>query len=82
KLLSGRPDGISTVHGRPQPAEFGGAGVTLYPVFHPAAALYTRAMLGTLQEDFARIPGLIATANRPAPRTPPAGPPAEQMGLF
>jgi uracil-DNA glycosylase family 4 len=83
KLLSGRPDGISTVHGRPQPAEFGGAGVTLYPVFHPAAALYTRAMLGTLQEDFARIPGLIAAATRPSPpRTARAGPPAEQMGLF
>ena len=37
----------------------------LYPLFHPAAALYTRAMLTTLQEDFARIPELLARRPRP-----------------
>ncbi len=83
RLLSGRPDGISTVHGRPQPAGFGGVDVVLYPVFHPAAALYTRAMLATLQEDFARLPALMA--DDPAPRA--AGPRApaaasDQMDLF
>jgi len=70
KLLSGRPDGISRVHGHPLPIEVAGASVTLYPLFHPAAALYTRAMLSTLQADFARIPELIAAA--PAPRLAPA----------
>ena len=62
KLLSGRPDGISTVHGQPMPIAFAGVPVILYPVYHPAAALYTRAMLGTLQEDFARLPALMAGA--------------------
>lgn len=83
RLLSGRPDGISTVHGRPQPARFGGVEVVLYPVFHPAAALYTRAMLATLQEDFARLPALMA--DDPAPRAArPAAPAAasDQMDLF
>jgi DNA polymerase len=76
KLLSGRPDGISRVHGHPLPIEVAGAAVTLYPLFHPAAALYTRAMLGTLQADFARIPELIAGA-APAPAGGP-GPPAPE----
>lgn len=83
RLLSGRPDGISTVHGRPQPATFGGVDVLLYPVFHPAAALYTRAMLATLQEDFARLPALMA--DDPAPRAArPSAPAAasDQMDLF
>ena len=60
KLLSGRPDGITRVHGKPREASLGGRSVTLYPVFHPAASLYTPAMLKTLEADFARIPGLIA----------------------
>ena len=63
KLLSGRPDGISTVHGHPMPIAFAGVPVILYPVYHPAAALYTRAMLGTLQDDFARLPALMAGAD-------------------
>ena len=65
KLLSGRPDGITRVHGKPQEARIGEQNVTLYPVFHPAAALYTPAMLKTLQEDFARIPALIDAGGSP-----------------
>jgi DNA polymerase len=34
--------------------------VRLYPLYHPAAALYTPAMLETLRADFARIPELLA----------------------
>jgi DNA polymerase len=41
--------------------------VRLYPLFHPAAALYTPAMLATLRADFERIPDLLA---RPAPEQP------------
>jgi DNA polymerase len=74
KLLSGRPEGISRVHGHPLPITVAGVPVVLYPLFHPAAALYTRAMLSTLQADFARIPELIAGA--PAPPSAPAPAPA------
>ena len=45
KLLSGKPTGITRVHGVPQQVTLGGNAVTLYPIYHPAAALYTRAML-------------------------------------
>jgi hypothetical protein len=37
----------------------GGNAVTLYPLYHPAAALYTRSMLSVLEEDFRRIPELL-----------------------
>lgn len=64
KLLSGRPEGITKVHGRPREAMLGERRVTLYPLFHPAAALYTPAMLKTLEADFARIPGLLGETPR------------------
>jgi DNA polymerase len=59
KLLSGKPLGITKVHGTPQQVTLGGNEVTLYPLYHPAAALYTRSMLSVLEEDFARIPELL-----------------------
>jgi uracil-DNA glycosylase len=94
KLLSGRPTGITRVHGTPQEVTLGGNAVTLYPLYHPAAALYTRSMLSVLEEDFARIPDLLGlTTVVPEPGTfvdEPAPPPeperepelAVQLGLF
>jgi uracil-DNA glycosylase len=91
KLLSGRPEGISRVHGCELPITIGGVDVLLYPLFHPAAALYTRSMLATLEADFARIPELLASRRPeapPAPVEPPAAGLAaaleavEQLGLF
>jgi DNA polymerase len=95
KLLSSRPDGISRVHGHELPLVIAGRPVLLYPLFHPAAALYTRAMLSTLEADFARIPELLAAEpGAPAPEIPEAvgvgaaaappdpEPSAEQLDLF
>jgi DNA polymerase len=58
--------------------------VLLYPLYHPAAALYTPAMLSVLQEDFARIPELLGRAIEPATEPEPllATEPAVQLGLF
>ena len=72
KLLSGKPAGITQVHGREQQVVLGGNPVTLYPIFHPAAALYTRSMLQVLEEDFSRIPELLGRPALPPP--PPAAP--------
>jgi uracil-DNA glycosylase family 4 len=60
KLLSGSPAGITRVRGVAQARELGGRPVFLYPIFHPAAALRTPAMLDRLQADFASIPELLA----------------------
>src|SRR4029079_162573 len=76
KLLSGRPAGITQVHGQPQNVVLGGNPVTLYPIFHPAAALYTPRMLAVLQEDFPRIPALLGRAVAPPPEPEPQPPAA------
>jgi DNA polymerase len=90
KLLSGKPAGITRVHGVEQQVVLGGNKVTLYPLFHPAAALYTPSMQKVLEQDFARIPELLGrrpcvseTQSPPAaaPRPEPVGP-AVQLGLF
>jgi uracil-DNA glycosylase family 4 len=60
KLLSGDPRGITKVHGQPRATEIGGHRLYLYPIFHPAAALYTPANLATLKDDFLRLPELLA----------------------
>lgn len=96
KLLSGKPTGITRVHGVPQQVTLGGNEVTLYPLYHPAAALYTRSMLSVLEQDFARIPELLGkpcvsetqgaeeVELEPPAELEPGRPlePAVQLGLF
>jgi uracil-DNA glycosylase family 4 len=86
KLLSGKPTGITRVHGSEQEATLGGRSVLLYPLYHPAAALYTPAMLKVLEADFARLPELLGRADdKPKPAPEPASlvrEPAVQLGLF
>jgi len=60
KLLSGSQTGITRVHGVPQRTTLGGRQVYLYPVFHPAAALYAPANLTALKEDVLRLPEVLA----------------------
>jgi uracil-DNA glycosylase family 4 len=69
KLLRGDPTGITRLHGQPEVRVLGSRAVRLYPIYHPAAALYTPRMLETLREDFARLPELLALD---APEQPPA----------
>jgi uracil-DNA glycosylase family 4 len=60
KLLRGDPTGISRLHGQAEIITIGNRAVRLYPLFHPAAALYTRSLLETLRADFERLPALLA----------------------
>ncbi len=82
KLLSGKQLGITRVHGQEQQVTLGGRSVLLYPLYHPAAALYTPAMLKVLQEDFRRIPELIGRVAEPEPAPLLVAEPAVQLGLF
>jgi DNA polymerase len=97
KLLSGSPQGITRVRGVPQLREVGSRTVFLYPIFHPAAALYTPAMLEQLRKDFAALPELLAQSlpgegvpkpePEPEPELAAVGapgelPPPDQLGLF
>jgi DNA polymerase len=74
KLLRGDPLGITRLHGRAEVRRIGPRTVRLYPIFHPAAALYTPSMLATLREDFSGIPELLAL---PAPEQPAPEPEPE-----
>jgi uracil-DNA glycosylase family 4 len=76
KLLTGSPRGITRVHGEPQRRELGGRTVTLYPLFHPAAALRSTSVLDLLRADIHRLPELIAE------HAPEPAPDEEQLGLF
>ena len=67
KLLRGDPTGITRVHGREEVRVVGNRAVRLYPIFHPAAALYTPANVEVLRLDFARLPELLAIAPPPQP---------------
>ena len=67
KLLRGDTTGITRLHGCAEVRMLGERAVRLYPLYHPAAALYTPSMLETLRADFAGIPALLA---EPAPEQP------------
>jgi len=73
KLLRGEPVGITRLHGREEVRVIGDRAVRLYPLFHPAAALYTPANVEVLRADFARIPALLAL-DPPPPPEPAAAP--------
>ncbi len=74
KLLRGEPTGISRLHGTAEIRVLGRRAVRLYPLFHPAAALYTRSLLETLKADFGRLPGLLEL---PLPEQPEPEPEPE-----
>ena len=98
KLLRGEPTGITRLHGREELRRVGPRRVRLYPIYHPAAALYTPKMLEVLREDFRRLPGLLALdpPEQPEPEPELVVPepeivleverrepePAPQLGLF
>ena len=70
KLLRADPaTGITRLHGRGEIRQIGPRTVRLYPLYHPAAALYTPSMLEILRTDFRGIPELLAldAPEQPAP---------------
>jgi DNA polymerase len=76
KLLRADNTGISRIHGQEEVRVIGPRAVRLYPLFHPAAALYTPSTLETLRVDFLRIPELLAL---PVPDQPEPGPEVPEL---
>ncbi len=82
KLLREDTMGISRLHGRDEVRIIGTRAVRLYPLYHPAAALYTPSMLETLRADFHRIPDLLAQGPPDQPPAPPeAMPELEELDV-
>lgn len=71
KLLRADMTGITRLHGREEVRRIGPRVVRLYPLYHPAAALYTPSMVDTLRADFLRIPELLALPEPEQPRSEP-----------
>lgn len=68
-------ESITRIHGKPRVA----GGVTVFPMFHPAAALRQPSLRPSLVADFTALAIFLATA--PAAPPEPARP-ADQMTLF
>jgi len=75
-------ESISRVHGRARKKD----GITIFPVFHPAAALHQPSLRSDLEKDFQALAAFLESTPRPqvaAPEPPkPAEKPAEQMTLL
>jgi DNA polymerase len=72
-------ESISRVHGRARKKD----GITIFPVFHPAAALHQPSLRAALAEDFQALARFLETAPRPAAPAPaPAAKSPEQMTLL
>jgi DNA polymerase len=61
KLLLKKHVSISKVHGQ----NFTVDGINIFPIFHPAAALYNRTNLAGLEEDFRKLKALLEENNPP-----------------
>jgi uracil-DNA glycosylase len=77
KLLRADITGISRLHGHEEVRIIGPRAVRLYPLYHPAAALYTGSTLEALRADFRRIPELVALGAPPQPEPVPELPEIE-----
>jgi DNA polymerase len=79
KLLRADTTGISRLHGQPEVRLIGSRAVQLYPLYHPAAALYTPSTLETLRADVHRIPELLAQGPPVQPVPVEPMPPIEDL---
>ena len=63
--------GITRLHGTPQKA----GKFKVFPIYHPAAAIYDRTKMAALEDDFARLGELLGTrAVEPEPEPEPPAP--------
>ena len=51
---------MTAIHGKAKERTLAGVQTVMFPVFHPAAALYTPANRKVLEEDFGRLQALLA----------------------
>ena len=70
---------ISRIHG--QPKRDGKR--LIVPMYHPAAALHQAALRGAIEEDFAKLPKILAEAERTREaEAEREAPPSTQMSMF
>lgn len=62
---------ISRIHGDPRTID----GVTVVPMFHPAAALHQARYRALIEADFQKLPAILASAQARSRPAPTSGPP-------
>lgn len=86
RLLAETTASMNVIRGKAKETEVAGVPVIVFPVFHPAAALYTPANRALLEEDFRKLRRLLdrgrgALAGVPDPNADrPPEPPAPALG--
>ena len=68
---------ISAIHGKPRKV----GEIVYVPMFHPAAALHQPSLRNTVEEDFARLPGILAELSQVEEAAAPPDEP-QQLSLF
>ncbi len=69
---------ISKIHGEAQ--EIGGR--LIVPMYHPAAALHQSSLRGAIEDDFAKLPKLLAEVERDRAAASERESPPDQLSLF
>lgn len=72
RTILGRTVSMSKIHAQPVEAD----NYLIFPTYHPAAALYTRATMALLEEDFRALKELLDKKPAPVKAKP------SQLGLF
>ncbi|MBC7236394.1 MAG: uracil-DNA glycosylase [Chloroflexi bacterium] len=68
---------ISRIHGQPKKV----GGIVYFPMFHPAAALHQPRYRSLIEQDFLKIPEILADLGS-VDEGESSGPPVEQLSLF
>lgn len=76
KFLPG--ESITRIHGKARRV----AGVTVFPMFHPAAALHQPSLRAELEKDFQTLAHMIATEQATEKKETVVAPTPKQMDLF
>ncbi len=69
---------ISRIHGQPRFVEFMGGGYTLFPMYHPAAALRGGEVMSQFKKDFVKLQTLLEPAAKPVSKSVTVPDPSQQ----
>ncbi len=74
---------ISRIHGLPRKIEWEGKTITVFPMYHPAAALRQGSVMREFEEDFRKLKALLAPEEIPVKiEEKPKEKENEQLGIF
>ncbi len=52
-------EGITKIHGKKHEVDFFGEKIIVYPIYHPAAAIYNRKLVEQIKQDFVKLSDIL-----------------------